>query len=63
MIGYNFYFRKEETDQESNEIRQKCEEYVVNINNLQNQVLFIKTPHRRVNLNNNKNERTIRFLF
>ena len=43
-----FYFSKEETDQEAVEIRQKCEEYVLSINELQSQILVIKTPVRRV---------------
>ncbi len=41
-------FRKEEADSEVIEIRQKCEEYVININQLENQILVIKTPYRRV---------------
>ncbi len=41
-------FRKEEADQEAVEIRGKCEDYVVNINDLQNQILVVKSPHRRV---------------
>ncbi len=43
-----FRFRKEEADQEAVEIREKCEDYVVNINDLQNQILVVKSPHRRV---------------
>jgi hypothetical protein len=43
-----FYFSKEETDQEAVEIRQKCEDYVININDLQNEILVVKKPHRRV---------------
>ena len=39
---------KEETDQEAVEIRQKCEDYVLSINDLQSEVLVIKTPIRRV---------------
>jgi len=46
-----FNFSKEETDEEAVEIRQKCEEYVININQLQNQILVIKTPYRRVRRN------------
>lgn len=46
---YIYIFSKEETDQEAVEIRQKCEDYVLNINELQNQILIIKTPIRRVN--------------
>ncbi len=44
------FFSKDETDQEAIEIRQKCEDYVLNINELQNQILIIKTPHRRVSI-------------
>ena len=44
------------------EIRQKCEDYVVNVYNLQNQILVIKTPHRRVNLIENKNCKTLILL-
>lgn len=47
-INIIFDFSKEETDEEAIEIRQKCEDYVININDLQNQILFIKTPRRRV---------------
>lgn len=43
------YFSKEETDQEAVEIRQKCEDYVLSINDLQSQILVVKTPIRRVN--------------
>jgi hypothetical protein len=42
-------FSKEETDEEAVEIRQKCEDYVLSINDLQSQILFVKTPIRRVN--------------
>lgn len=44
-----FHFSKDETDQEAVEIRQKCEDYVININDLQNEILIIKKPIRRVN--------------
>ena len=43
------YFSKEETDQEAIDIRQKCEDYVLSINDLQSQILVVKTPIRRVN--------------
>jgi hypothetical protein len=43
-------FSKEETDQEAVDIRQKCEDYVINISELQSQILVVKTPIRRVNL-------------
>jgi len=46
-----FNFSKEETDEEAVEIRQKCEEYVINIHELQNQILVIKNPSRRVRWN------------
>lgn len=42
------HFSKEETDQEAVDIRQKCEDYVLSINDLQSEVLVIKTPIRRV---------------
>lgn len=45
---YIFDFSKEETDQEGIDIRQKCEDYIINIGELENQILVIKTPHRRV---------------
>ncbi|CAF4379977.1 unnamed protein product, partial [Adineta steineri] len=38
---------KEETDEESMDIRKKCEDCVVNLNDLQNQILIVKTPHHR----------------
>ena len=41
-------FSKEETDGEANEIREKCEENVLQIHHLQNQILVVKTPHHRV---------------
>ena len=41
-------FSKEETDQEAVDIRQKCEDHVLNVNNLQSEILVIKTPIRRV---------------
>ncbi len=44
-------FSKEETDQEAVEIREKCEDYVININDLQNEILVVKKPHRRVRHN------------
>lgn len=43
-------FSKDETDQDAMEIREKCEDYVLNISDLQNQILVVKTPIRRVNL-------------
>lgn len=48
----NIYFSKEETDQEAVNIRQKCEDYVLNISELQSQILIVKTPIRRVNTMN-----------
>ncbi|CAF4374347.1 unnamed protein product [Rotaria sp. Silwood2] len=45
-------YSKEETDQEAIEIRQKFEEYVININNLQNQIFLVKTPRRRISFFN-----------
>lgn len=44
-------FSKEETDQEAMDIRQKCEDYVLNINDLQSEILVVKNPTRRVNEN------------
>ncbi|CAF1498579.1 unnamed protein product, partial [Adineta ricciae] len=43
---------KEETDQEAVEIRRKCEDYVLNINDLQSQILVVKTPTRRISFFN-----------
>lgn len=43
-----FDFSKQETDQEAVDIREKCEDYVLSINDLQNSILVIKTPTRRV---------------
>lgn len=45
-------FSKEETDQEAVDIRQKCEDYVLNINDLQSEILIVKNPTRRVNEKN-----------
>lgn len=42
-------FSKEETDEEAVNIRQKCEDYVLNINDLQSEILVVKNPTRRVN--------------
>jgi hypothetical protein len=39
---------KDETDQEAVDIRQQCEDHVLTINDLQNEILVIKTPMRRV---------------
>ena len=41
---------KEETDEEAIEIQEKCDESAVTISNLQNQILVVRTPHRRVSL-------------
>ena len=46
-----FRFSKDETDQDAVEIRQKCEDYVLRINDLQSQILVVKTPIRRVSVN------------
>ncbi|CAF1093594.1 unnamed protein product [Adineta steineri] len=43
---------KEETDEESMDIRKKCEDCVVNLNDLQNQILIVKTPHHRISFYN-----------
>ncbi|CAF3698261.1 unnamed protein product [Rotaria sordida] len=43
---------KEETDQEAIEIRQKCEEYVLSVNDLQSRILIVKTPIRRISFFN-----------
>ncbi|CAF1503942.1 unnamed protein product [Adineta steineri] len=43
---------KEETDQEAVDIRQKCEDYVLSINDLQSQILVVKTPIRRISFFN-----------
>ncbi|CAF4235657.1 unnamed protein product, partial [Rotaria magnacalcarata] len=43
---------KEETDQEAIEIRQRCEEYVLSVNDLQNRILIVKTPIRRISFFN-----------
>ncbi|CAF3457870.1 unnamed protein product [Rotaria sp. Silwood1] len=45
-------YNKEETDQEAIEIREKFEEYFININNLQNQIFVVKTPRRRISFFN-----------
>ncbi|CAF1347266.1 unnamed protein product [Rotaria sordida] len=45
-------YSKEETDQEAIEIRQKYEEYVINTNSLQNQILVVKTPRHRISFFN-----------
>ena len=50
FIGRIFgIFSKEETDEEAVNIRQKCEDYVLNINDLQSEILVVKNPTRRVN--------------
>ena len=43
------FFSKKETDEEAVDIRKNCEDSVVTINDLQNQILVVRTPHRRVN--------------
>ncbi|CAF3687219.1 unnamed protein product [Rotaria socialis] len=43
---------KVETDQEAIEIRQKCEDCVINIDNLQNQILAVKVPRHRISFFN-----------
>ncbi|UJR23775.1 hypothetical protein I4U23_026751 [Adineta vaga] len=43
---------KKETDEEAIDIRQKCEDSFVTINELQNQILIIRTPHRRISFYN-----------
>ena len=43
------FFSKNETDEEAVDIRKNCEDSVVTINDLQNQILVVRTPHRRVN--------------
>lgn len=48
-ITYSIYFSKDEADQEAIDIRQRCDDYVLNLNDLQNQILVVKTPQRCVN--------------
>ncbi|CAF4499977.1 unnamed protein product, partial [Didymodactylos carnosus] len=43
---------KEETDQEAMDIRQKCEDYVVSVNELESHILLVKTPIRRLSFYN-----------
>ncbi|CAF1474333.1 unnamed protein product [Adineta ricciae] len=43
---------KKETDEEAVDIRKNCEDSVVTINDLQNQILVVRTPHRRISFYN-----------
>ncbi|CAF1336094.1 unnamed protein product [Adineta ricciae] len=43
---------KKETDEEAIDIRKNCEDSVVTINDLQNQILVVRTPHRRISFYN-----------